>query len=177
MARYVAFLRGINVGGRTIKMDALRQAFEVAGYENVKTLQAAGNVVFESRETNQVAVQAKVEKTIKAAFGFDVRVILRSAKDIQALVNSEPFKGVKVTPGMRLFITFFSDPPKPKIIASYRSVGGENGIRSVTKGHIISVLGAKDGTPDHMDFLGKEFGDSITTRNWNTIQKLRELIG
>jgi uncharacterized protein (DUF1697 family) len=168
MAKYAAFLRGINVGGRTMKMDALRSALEAAGNTNVKTLLASGNIVLESSELDQARLQAKIEKTIKDAFGFDVRVIVRSAKGIRALVNSEPFKGVKVTPGTRLFITFLSAPPKSKITA----VGGENGIRAVTKGHVVSELGAKDSTLDHMDLLVKEFGADITTRNWNTILKI-----
>lgn len=168
MTRYVALLRGINLGKRQIKMDALRRTFEQQGYTDVKTLLASGNVVFAAEEASAETVRAKIETTIKEGFGFDVHVILRSAKEIQALVDSEPFKGVKVTPETRLYITFLSKPPK----AATKALAGKHGIRAVAKTHVVSGLSGTDKTTDHMDLLVKEFGANITTRNWNTVMKI-----
>jgi uncharacterized protein (DUF1697 family) len=79
MARhYVAFLRGINVGGNNkIGMDELRQAFVSAGFANVKTVLATGNVIFESKKADAGLAQA-IEQDIKKSFGIDASVILRT---------------------------------------------------------------------------------------------------
>jgi len=94
--KYVAFLRGINVGKhRRITMAEVKQAFEDAGYENVATYVASGNVIFDAAETDQKALTAAVETQLEAALGYHVDVILRSAKEIGGLVTANPFAGVE----------------------------------------------------------------------------------
>ncbi len=178
MSQYVAFLRGINVGGKTIKMDALRKALETAGYKNIKTVLASGNVFFESKETDQDNLRSEIEKIIKDTFGLDVRVIVRRAAEIQKLVKSEPFKGIKVTPKTRLYVTFLSQKPKSKLKLPHKSLNGDYIILKVNKGEVIGVLTLtpNSGTVDAMAVLEKEFGGDITTRNWNTILKIHSLL-
>jgi len=177
MSKHVAFLRGINVGGKTIKMDALRKMFEVLGYENVRTLLASGNVIFESKTASEDKLRAEIETGIKKSFGHDVHVILRSEKEIQELVKSDPFKGVKVTPKTRLYITLLSESPKSNLKTPHKSMDGEYIIREINNKYVVNVLGPQVGTPDVMDFLGKEFGNKITTRNWNTMIKIHKAMG
>ncbi len=178
MAKYVALLRGINVGGKTIKMDALRKALEAAGYENVSTVLASGNVVFESKEADRAKLRFQIEQIIKDTFGLNVHVIVRSAREIQKLVKSEPFKGIKVTPKTRLYVSFLSQAPKSKLKLPYRSLSGDYVILQVNKGEVIGVLTLtpNSGTVDAMAVLEKEFGANIATRNWNTILKLHSLL-
>lgn len=180
MAKYAAFLRGINVGGpgRTVKMEPLRKAFEDCGYENVKTLLASGNVVFETKEVDQKSLRANIEAGLKRVFGIEISVILRSVKEMRALVKENPFKNVKVTPKTRLYITFLSEPAKSNLKTPYKSLKGDYKILDVTKGHIVSVLdlSAGSGTVQAMDILEKEFGTNITTRNWNTVQKVAKTL-
>jgi uncharacterized protein (DUF1697 family) len=173
VARYAALLRGINVGGRTIKMEPLRKTLERAGFEDVKTLLASGNLVFNAHGSPS-ALLAKIEGGIKKDFGMDVHVILRSKRQIEDLIKSDPFKGVKVTPKTRLYITFLSKPAKSKVRIPYKSLDGSYKIIDLNKGGIASVLTltADAGTVDAMEILEKEFGKDITTRNWNTIQKV-----
>lgn len=174
MSRHVAFLRGINVGGKMIKMDALRKVFESLGYTNVSTLLASGNVIFESKGSNEKKLKSEIETAIKKAFAMDVYIIIRNTKEMAALVKSDPFKGVKMKRQTRLYITFLSQPPASELKTPYKSMGGEYLIREITDSHVVSVLGPKVGSPDVMDFLGKEFGKEITTRNWNTIIKIHK---
>lgn len=177
MAKYVALLRGINLGGRTVKMDRLRQMFEDLGYTQVGTLLASGNVVFDAGAEKAGAITTKIEKEIAKVFGFDVHIILRSQKQINALVKAEPFKGIKVTPKTRLYITFLTDKPNSKLKIPYKSMGGGYTIRAVQPGHIVSFLDlAKGGTIDAMEILEEEFGEQITTRNWNTMMKIHNLL-
>lgn len=178
MNQYVAFLRGINVGGKTLKMDALRKALEEPGYQNVSTVLASGNVVFEHKETNQAKLRSEIKKIIKDTFGLDVYVIVRSAAEIQKLVRSEPFNGIKITPKTRLYVTFLSKASKSKLKLPHKSLNGDYIILKVNKGEVISVLTLtpKSGTVDAMAVLEKEFGKDITTRNWNTILKVHSVL-
>ncbi|MGH2582161.1 MAG: DUF1697 domain-containing protein [Anaerolineales bacterium] len=175
MAKYVALLRGINLGKRQIKMDALRKAFEDWGYENASTLLASGNVIFEASGSAAKGLAQKIESGLKASYGFAVPVILRSGAEIDKLVRSDPFQGVKVTPKTRLFVTFLAEKPKNKPTIPYKSKAGDFIILDVVNRDVISVL-TDTRTPDAMNILRKQFGDKITTRNWNTMLKIRDAL-
>ena len=78
MPRYVAFLRAVNVGGRIVKMDALRGHFAAAGFANVETFIASGNVIFDTRAKAGPALEAKIEAALEEGArlrGADVRAI------------------------------------------------------------------------------------------------------
>jgi uncharacterized protein (DUF1697 family) len=174
MTKYVAFLRGVNLGKRQIKMAELKALLEKEGYEDVRTLLASGNVVLTAKEADPLKLRGELEIVIREKFGFHVPVILRTEKEIDTLITSDPFEGVKLTPKTRLYITLLSELPKSKLKVPYKSMGGEFVIREITNGHIVSILGPKVSSPDVMDFLGKKFGKEITTRNWNTIIKIHK---
>jgi uncharacterized protein (DUF1697 family) len=90
---YVALLRGINVGGhKLIKMKELARIFADAGFKNVRTYVASGNVIFESGSANRAALTRKIEKALQKALGYDVTVVLRTLSEIESIVNRNPFK-------------------------------------------------------------------------------------
>ncbi len=176
--RYVAFLRGINVGGhKKVAMADLRACVSALGFENVTTLLNSGNVVFESTATDQPAITRKIEAAIEATFGFGVGVILRSVDDIQKMVDATPFKDVRVAADTRLYVTFLKEEPKSALKIPYESPDKTLRILRVADGAVFSVvtLTATSGSVDSMSILEKEFGKSITTRNWNTVVKLAAL--
>src|SRR5437773_6771078 len=93
MTRYVAFLRGINVGGRKlIKMEALALMFRSAGLKNVRTHIASGNVIFASASANKAALTRKIEKALARELGYEVPVILRTLAELESLARRNPFK-------------------------------------------------------------------------------------
>jgi uncharacterized protein (DUF1697 family) len=92
MDRYVAFLRGMNLGGRRIKNEELRRHFEEMGLEEVATFRASGNVVFSSPKREAEAKLAqRVEAELDARLGYDVPVFLRSIEEVAAIAAQEPF--------------------------------------------------------------------------------------
>ena len=102
MTRYVAFLRGINVGGhKKIKMADLRRGFGSWGFTDVKTLLASGNVAFSAEETQCDALADSIETGIESTFGFEVGVIVRTIASIRDLVSANPFRDIDVTPRTR----------------------------------------------------------------------------
>lgn len=92
MSRYVAFLRGMNLGGRRIKNEELRRHFEGMGFEEVATFRASGNVIFSTsgREAEGKLAQ-RVEAELDERLGYDVPVFLRSIEEVAAIAAQEPF--------------------------------------------------------------------------------------
>lgn len=108
MARLVAFLRAVNVGGRTIKMDQLRRVFERGGFENVETFIASGNVIFDAPTGSAAALESRIEQQLEKAFGYQVGVYLRSGEEVAAVAAHEPFD---VPDDASLFVVFLRDAP------------------------------------------------------------------
>ena len=154
---YVAFLRGINVGGhKIITMDTLKRAFEKIGMKKVKTILASGNVLFESTESDPERLCGQIETGLEKSLGHPVGVVLRSMSRIEKLEKAEPFKGVPITPATRLWVTLLKEK--------------QNGQTEVfTVFHVTDRLRAG---MDAMDNLDKTYGKNITTRSWNTIGRI-----
>jgi len=91
MDRYVAFLRGMNIGGRRIKNEELRREFEVLGFADVACFRASGNVVFVAEESSEAKLAARIEAGLGEALGYEVPVFLRSAAELRAIAGHQPF--------------------------------------------------------------------------------------
>jgi uncharacterized protein (DUF1697 family) len=107
--RYVAFLRAINVGGRVVKMDRLRELFEAVPLSNVETFIASGNVAFESRTKDPPALEKKIEARLYKALGYDVETFIRSAGELARIADVQPFDDL--TPEHSLLIGFLAVEP------------------------------------------------------------------
>ena len=155
-------------------MAELRQAFESWGFQNVKTLLATGNVLFDSPKADTQSLTQSIEEKLKETFGYEIDVILRTIEQIQELVGSNPFKGIEVTADTRLYVTFLSDKANGGLEIPYESPEKNYKILSVADGAVYSVLTLTADTRsiDAMGILEKEFGKKITTRNWNTLTKI-----
>ena len=177
MKKYIAFLRGINVGGnKKVPMAELKKVLEKIGLKNVKTLLASGNVVFEADSDKIDELQDSISSAIEKAFKFPVPVLLRSFTDIQKIIALDPFKNITITPQTRLYVTFLTKKVQDKASSNFVSKDKSFNILSKTKSEVFSVLDLSiTGTPEAMSALEKEFGKEVTTRNWNTILKLASL--
>ncbi len=169
---YVAFLRGINVGGNTIvKMVDLNKILESLGFNNVKTVLASGNAIFDASRTSTTKMRSQIETALEKKYGRKILVILRNLSELEKLDASKPFKGVPVSPQTRLYVTFLSE--KPKSISITSAHPGYKILRT-TPTEMISVLelSPKVQTPDLMKAIGNALGPKTTMRNWNTVQKI-----
>lgn len=169
MVTYVAFLRGINSGlNPTIKMDALKGVFEELGFQNVKTVIASGNVIFDAEATKENELERAIEEALPGAIGFESTTIVYKLADLKRLAKLDAFKDTKVTPTTRLFVTFVKKRPKTSQQLSGKSF---EMIRKSGRA-LFSVLGLAGTTPDFMKILDKEFGKNNTTRSWKTIERI-----
>jgi uncharacterized protein (DUF1697 family) len=172
VSTYTALLRGVNVGGRTkVSMKELKALFEDLGYTGVVTYIQSGNVVFDSSSKVGTKEATAIEKSIRAAFGFDVAVVVRSSKELAAVVADNPFVAAGADPS-KLHVTFLAAPvPKGSLdrIDAGRYAPEEFAIgRREVYLHLPNGIGRSK----LASALARPLSAEATTRNWNTVTKL-----
>ncbi len=154
-------------------MDVLRKAFEKIGFENVKTVIASGNVLFEAAKTSEKTLEEKIEKELPNYIGFRSNTIVRTIEDVQNPVNTNPFKSISLTPTMRPHVTFLKhDPPSTFKLTNAPGLQVV-GIFDTAICYVIDTSATK--TPDVMRTLDKEFLKNVTTRTWKTIERIAKV--
>jgi len=172
---YIAFLRGINLGStHKVPMRDLKESFESIGFTNVKTSLNSGNVIFTADEADVSHVQNIIGNHLEKTFGFPINTLIRTQKEVQEMVEENPFKNITMTAQTRLYVTFLSESSKSALKIPYESPEKNFRILRVSNNAIFSVLllSGKYNTTDAMNIIGKEFGKNVTTRNWNTVVKM-----
>jgi uncharacterized protein (DUF1697 family) len=174
MLKLVGFLRGINVGGRhKVPMAELKAKFLDLGFKNIRTLLNSGNVAFETKTANIIELENQIECHLAKSFGFAIPVVLRSQQEMLEIVLQDPFAMIPMHKDIRLYVTFLKNPATAKLEIPYVSNDNSFTIISMEDRTIFSVLNLScSSTPKGMDDLEKLFGKNLTTRNWNTIQKV-----
>ena len=178
MIKYAAFLRAINVGGKNlIKMDELKKVFESLGLKNVFTYIQSGNVTFESSAMNENVLAKKIENQLHKNLSDDVLVFIRSFEQLNSIDKSDPFKKLTFKAPQKLYITFLKDEQKQKIKLPYLSVKKDVEIIQIKNREIYCITSEINGSYGFPNlFVEKEFGVKATTRNWNTIIKINDLM-
>jgi len=171
MTRYAAFLRGVNVGGVNLKMAEVAKAFEEAGFTNVRTILASGNVQLESR-SGVDAVRKKAETALRDAFGYDAWVLAYDIKTVAAISKAFPFE--REVDGHHSYVTFVTDE---QVLDELAALGAEAGPdEKIKRGKgVIYWQVPNTGTLDST--IGKTMGkkrykSSTTTRNLRTVDKV-----
>lgn len=111
MPRYVTFLRAINVGSRTVKMEHLRRLFAEMAFTNVETFIASGNVIFDAAETDPVALERTIEAGLEAALGYRVDTFIRAPVELAIIAARWPFAEPEREAAHTLFIAFLPATP------------------------------------------------------------------
>lgn len=115
MERYVAFLRGMNLGGRRIKNDELKREFERLGLSDISCFRASGNVIFATTERGEEKLKQRIEAGLGESLGYKVPVFLRSAAELAAVSAREPFDSALVSASKgKPQVAFLSVAPKDK---------------------------------------------------------------
>ena len=178
MTTYVALLRGINVGGKNlIRMPALKTCFEENGFEDVATYIQSGNVVFASSETRNAALTDRIESMLSKAFDYVPTVVVRSRKQMRAIVDGAP-KGFGSQPDeYRYDVIFLKEPlTAKKAIGEVPTNPAVDTSVAGTGVLYFSRLTAKATASRLGKIVGSPIYSRITIRNWNTTTKLRSLM-
>ncbi len=111
MLRAIAFLRAINVGGHTVKMETLRAIFESLGFSHVETFIASGNVIFDSDQASTPALEARIEERLRQALGYEVVTFIRTAPELAEIADYIPFPPAGPNlPVPSLYVSFLKEP-------------------------------------------------------------------
>ncbi len=171
---YVALLRGINVSGHhKVSMAELKEKLELLGFEQVKTLLNSGNVIFSAASAEAEQLEQQIESHLAQHFGFPVPTIIRTAASIKTLYEANPFQHINMTKQRRRYVSFFKSKPNAHMDYPWVSEDGSFEILKISDQEIFSLLDlSKASTPQAMDVVEKFYGKTVTTRNWNTIERI-----
>lgn len=169
---YIAFLRAVNVGGRTVKMERLRALFAELGLGGVRSYIQSGNVFFTTDEPDRTALTGRIEEHLEQALGYPVPVLLRTVDEVAALLAAEPFRGVEVTPDVRLVVAFLSEPLPAGFALPYRSPKGDVEVIGADPGAAYVVIHLQDGKWVTKDMFGKAYRGAVTSRFLHTTEKI-----
>jgi len=174
MARYIAFLRGINVGGHQVKMDDLRRSFETLDFDNVATFIASGNVIFEAGKTKAATLTTRIERQLRDGLGYEVPTFLRTDAELARIADHEPFPDLEAADGDSSYVAFLYKRPSAAAAKTVVAMSNETDRVAIhdrelywhIRGRLAdSTLGA----PVFEKALGSV---PATVRNLNTVQRL-----
>lgn len=174
--KYIALLRGINVGGnKSVEMSRLKALFEGLGYTDVKTYINSGNVIFSSSEKDQTKLCQELEEAIENEFGFVVPAIIKSVDQIKAIASAIPVDAQNNTE-MKCDVLFLWDEVDSADV--FKDLDLREGVDQVKyiPGAIIWSVKREDINKSRLlKIVGTPFYKKVTIRNCNTVRRLNEI--
>jgi uncharacterized protein (DUF1697 family) len=174
MPKYVAFLRAINVGGHTVKMDHLRRLFEAMGFSHVETFIASGNVIFDSTSQSTQALESQVEDALQEALGYQVTTFIRTTSELAEIARYKPFQDADLdAEGNTVYIAFVAETPSAEAqqkLLSFTSAVDEFHVA----GRQVYWLCRKKMSESEFSgaLLEKTLGMQATLRNSTTVKRI-----
>jgi uncharacterized protein (DUF1697 family) len=174
MPKYVAFLRAINVGGHTVKMDQLRSLFEAIGFAGVETFIASGNVIFQSKSTNAALLEKKIEQHLLKALGYEVRTFVRATAELAAVANHEPFSAIELSAKDNvLYVGFLAGKPGNEAKKKLLSLAGATDDFAINGCEVYWLCRTRfSDSAVSGALLEKTLGQRATFRNMNTVARI-----
>jgi len=152
------------------KMPELKRAFEGAGFTEVTTVLASGNVVFTARAAAVAALERKAEAAMERSLGRAFFTIVRSVESLQELLASDPFRAFRLKPGAKRVVTFLRRPPTRKVVLPGELEGAR--IYALRGCEAFTAYVRNPGNPVFMTLIEKTFGKEQTTRTWDTVARI-----
>ena len=179
MNTYVALLRGINVSGKNaIRMAELQKTFERLGFGGVRTYLQSGNVVFQAPQVDEANLASAIEGGIKKDFGLEVPVLGLSATDLDRIARSNPLWPEAGGEETHFHATFLFQPVSSKTFGALRlPVTGDERAILVENVVLLHCPHGYGRTKLNNSYFERALGVPATTRNWRTVQALRDLCG
>ncbi len=175
--KYVALLRGINVGGRrNVSMASLKDIFAELGFKNVKTYINSGNVIFETGAKDRPRLTRRIEKALLDALNVEISVLLRDAEEIDKLAGEIPDSWVKDSEARCNVVFLWSEVDSPQVLESLPLNPEVDDVRYVA-GAVLWRVPRALATRSRMNRLtGTPIYQQITVRNANTTRALHRLM-
>ena len=168
MRTYAAFLRGVMPFNA--KMPELKSAFEAAGFKDVRTVLASGNVVFSSAMSAEASLERKAEAAMTRELGREFLTIVRPVDALRQTLASDPYRAARVPEGAKRIITFLRGRPSSGLKLPLELDGAH--ILALRDGEVFSAYLPSPKGPVFMSLIEKTFGKEQTTRTWDTLTKV-----
>jgi uncharacterized protein (DUF1697 family) len=176
MPKYAAFLRAINVGGHTVKMETLRHLFETLGFAGVETFIASGNVIFEAESENPQALERKIEAHLFESLGYKVETFLRLIGELEKIIRHPSFPDDQLNAeGSTLYVGFTAGLPEEAVVQKLLSCKTELDDFYVHEREIYWLCRTRMSDSVFSGArLEKILGQPATLRNVSTLKKIVE---
>jgi uncharacterized protein (DUF1697 family) len=171
LTRYAALLRGVSP--TNVKMPALQAAFEAAGFADVRTVLASGNVVFRAPAASEADLERAAEAAMQRALGRTFTAIVRPIDALAALLAADPWRRFTLPPDAKRVVSFLRAAPRPAPALPIELDGAR--ILAIDDRAVFTAYVRHPKGPVFMTLLERTFGDAITTRTRDTIEKLTRL--
>ncbi len=171
---YIAFLRGINLGGHNVKMDQLRALFEDLGFSDVSTFIASGNVIFTCDDRDPDALEDTIEAHLAEALGYDVSTFVRTDLEVARIAAFEPFPSVEPSDGETRHIAFLAQAPDTAATAAVAELANDDDLLRVDGRELYWLRRGRfsDSTITGAMLEKAMGGQPATVRNANTVRKI-----
>lgn len=176
--RYVALLRGINVGGRAkVPMQTLRELLAALGGTDVVTHLQSGNAVFEHAERDPRRLEDSLRQALADALGLDITCMVRTAADLARVVAANPFDMTGVD-GSRFLVVFLAGPvPRDRLAALDLPAFAPDELRAGEREIYAHFPDSIRDSRLAARLTDRGLGVAATSRNWNTVTALLKLSG
>ncbi len=178
MSRYIAILRGINVGtGRKVPMADLKKLCESLGLKNVQTYIQSGNLVFELAQSELIsALETRLQKAFSDTFGFEIPVLIRTAEEWAESITQNPFLKEESVDIDRLHLTCLKELPSAELLDRIKTFQYLPDRYEIIGRNVFIFCAAGYGTSKLVNsFFESKLKTPATTRNWKTVIQLNEL--
>lgn len=171
---YIALLRGINVGGKVLKMADLKEAVAGLGFEDVRTYVQSGNMVFKAAKASNAELAGRIASAIRSHKAMDVKIMVRSVRDWDRVIANLPYPQAEEKPKTVHAFILDDQPGKDRIAILRAKESGSDEWEIV--GDTLYLY-----TPDGLgkstlgNFVERVLKVPMTGRNWNTVRALRDL--
>jgi uncharacterized protein (DUF1697 family) len=172
MTRYIAFLRGINVGGHNVKMDQLRTLFTELGLENVRSYINSGNLFFDTDRVDRVELARDIEQHLEQALGYAVPVFLRTVPELEAILDKDAFGGIELTADKRFSVTFTAQQLDTSLPLPQHSTKQDMDLVAMNPHETFIVWRIINGRPPAGKFPATVLPALTTTRFYHTLHKI-----
>ncbi|MEO8089948.1 MAG: DUF1697 domain-containing protein [Gemmatimonadales bacterium] len=170
MPSYAAFLRGVSP--MNARMPELKEAFEVAGFSEVRTLLSSGNLVFTATASSEAVLQRKAEAALAKELGRTFLTIVRPVDALRRILASDPYQVFRLPPDAKRIVTFLREPPTSKLTLPVELDGAR--ILAIEGSTVFSAYVPSPKGPVFMRLIDKTFGSEQTTRTWQTVTKVAQ---
>jgi uncharacterized protein (DUF1697 family) len=178
LIKYIAFLRAVNVGGRVVKMETLVKIFESMQFKNVRTIIQSGNVIFESSQTQPKILIDKIEQRLKNQLEYEVKVMLRTKKQLEQIVGENPYNKITLNENQRVYIAFLKHELNKSAASILESLNTKNEKYFLGKSEVYCLITKQKKSSGFFEILQleKKLNIPLTTRNQTTVSKIKEIM-